>query len=248
MINISDQLKIIVIFHKKYPTCPLMMQQPNVYVPVLAGKDDISKNVKLFIKNMHCDNESGDNISWMNPYFNEVTAMYWAWKNPSVLNNPKFIGVHHYRRFFDPKDLLEVFNGKIVVNKEKEYVDEISVLDYFFGMNICENMEKISEIYFKPNDKIKKYFEEFMQLDYQYNREMFVCPWFIFDALMQYLIKMFPYLSKHVFYSFNHPKFYRNVSYMIECIIGFFFYCLSKSESIKIHEAGYNYFSPEGYE
>lgn len=97
-------IKIIVASHKKY-----QMPTDEMYLPLQvgsAGKESIG-----FTK----DN-SGDNISAKNPFYCELTGLYWAWKNL----NADYIGLVHYRRYFScakkiPKSENERF--KVVLSK-----------------------------------------------------------------------------------------------------------------------------------
>lgn len=45
--------------------------------------------------------DTGDNISALNPYFCELTGMYWLWKN---YHDAKNIGICHYRRYLINED------------------------------------------------------------------------------------------------------------------------------------------------
>lgn len=45
------------------------------------------------------DNE-GDNISAKNPYYCELTGIYYAWKNIPA----EYLGLVHYRRYFKGKN------------------------------------------------------------------------------------------------------------------------------------------------
>ncbi|USS84724.1 DUF4422 domain-containing protein [Fructilactobacillus myrtifloralis] len=80
--------KILVATHKAAP----MPSDRNLYLPILVGADQNFAGQTGF----QLDN-TGDNISSKNPNYNELTAIYWAWKN---LNHVDAIGLVHYRRFF----------------------------------------------------------------------------------------------------------------------------------------------------
>lgn len=76
--------QIYIMTHKPFspPNDPL-------YIPLQVGRAGASGLGFL-------TDDTGDNISAQNPYFCELTGMYWLWKNVS---NVKNIGVCHYRRY-----------------------------------------------------------------------------------------------------------------------------------------------------
>jgi hypothetical protein len=43
------------------------------------------------------DDSSDDNISKKNKLYNEITGLYWIWKN----DNHKYVGLYHYQRIFN---------------------------------------------------------------------------------------------------------------------------------------------------
>jgi len=66
--------------------------QQEIYKPIQVGAT-LSSN-----KFQSITDDTGDNISKLNPYLNEVTGIYWIAKNDHASD---FIGVCHYRRFFN---------------------------------------------------------------------------------------------------------------------------------------------------
>ena len=95
-------IKILVCYHKISPIISNEVLQPILLGAANAKpqiKDELerlcrSANVPLLYDN------SGEHISELNPYFCELTAMYWAWKNLEA----DYYGLFHYRRVFDFRD------------------------------------------------------------------------------------------------------------------------------------------------
>lgn len=86
------KVEIFVATHKEYE-----MPKDEMYTPIFVGskgKESIADYVR---------DDSGKNISEKNPYYCELTALYWAWKN----SDAEFIGLAHYRRHFKGKEGTE---------------------------------------------------------------------------------------------------------------------------------------------
>ena len=80
----EKNVKIMIASHKRY-----RMPTDSMYLPVhvgAAGKENIG----------YQRDDEGQNISELNPYFCELTGIYWAWKNLDA----DYIGLVHYRRHF----------------------------------------------------------------------------------------------------------------------------------------------------
>lgn len=61
-----------------------------VYQPLMAG------NILQLNNQLIQGDDSGENISAKNPWYSELTGIYWVWKNTSH----EVVGSCHYRRFF----------------------------------------------------------------------------------------------------------------------------------------------------
>ena len=85
-------VKIIIASHKPY-----QMPSDICYLPLHVGK-----NGKEGFG--YRGDDTGENISWKNPNYCELTGLYWAWKNYEALGNPDYVGLMHYRRHFVLKE------------------------------------------------------------------------------------------------------------------------------------------------
>lgn len=108
-----------------------MPEDQELYMPVLVGA----------YKN-HCDgidyqrDDEDINISKKNPNYNELTAIYWAWKN---LDDADVIGLVHYRRLFAvdkntwvDKQLVDekLKHYDVILPKERNYYVETNYSHY----------------------------------------------------------------------------------------------------------------------
>ena len=85
-------IKIFVMTHK-------LFERPNdpMYVPLQVGHALHGTLDESYLR----DDGGEDNISGQNPYFSELTGMYWIWKQ---CRDTDYVGVCHYRRFPVIKD------------------------------------------------------------------------------------------------------------------------------------------------
>jgi len=213
-------IKVFIATHKKY-------QMPNeeMYIPLHVGRE--GKDKIGFI-----GDNTGENISEKNPYFCELTGLYWAWKN-SVAD---YIGLTHYRRHFTcsnrvPKEENEKF--KILLNREQleEKLDKADIIlpkkRKYYIENLYDHYKHTMHI--EPLDETRKiidekypnYIEEFDKLHKRTSAHMFnmfvmkkevlneYCKW-LFDILFE--------LEKRVDvsqYDSFHARFYGRVSELL---------------------------------
>ena len=159
-------IKILVATHKKYK----MPAATSVYLPIhvgYEGKEDLG---------FQGDN-SGENISTLNPYYCELTGLYWAWRNLDC----DYLGLVHYRRYFtkitkrynesiniddvilnryEIEELLE--NSEVIVPKRRKYYIETlySHYDHTFDGTHLDLARTIIEMkspeYLSSFDKVMK--------------------------------------------------------------------------------------------
>lgn len=96
-----NNLKILVCCHKVDSN----IRKNDPYLPIQVGKA-VHPDLDLGFQN---DNE-GDNISIRNPYWCELTAIYWGWKN---LKDYDYIGLCHYRRYLAVNTKIESISKEL---------------------------------------------------------------------------------------------------------------------------------------
>lgn len=214
----EKNIKVIVAAHKKY-----QMPKDEMYIPVQVGSEG-----KEPIEGYTQDN-TGDNISSKNPYFCELTGLYWAWKNLDA----DYIGLVHYRRYFTkakklPKTEDEKFkivltkkeaekileNTDVILPKKRNYYIEDLYSHYKHTMYIepLDETRKIIE------EKYPEYLEEFDKLHKRTSAHvfnMFIMKKEILDEYCTWLFDILFELEKRIDvsqYDSFHARFYGRIS------------------------------------
>lgn len=186
------KIKILVAAHKKFP-----MPSAEGYMPILVGA---TRNYKLGIEYQRDD--EGQNISAKNPNYNELTAVYWAWKN---LKDVDAVGLVHYRRFFfdtKPYTLNNVISVKkisgllkkydVILPKKRNYYIETNYSHYIHAHH-KEPLDKTREVISKEYPQYLNSFDNVMKKRGAHMFNMFVMRK---DAFASYCGFMFDVLSE----------------------------------------------------
>lgn len=109
------KIQIVIATHKKY-----RMPKSKLYLPLHVGA--IGKESLGYVRD-----DTGDNISIKNPYFCELTGLYWAWKNLDC----DYVGMVHYRRYFTVKNYVSLRKCRGNIREKMKCIlneDELSKL------------------------------------------------------------------------------------------------------------------------
>ncbi len=206
-------IKIIIATHKKY-----QMPKDNMYLPLhvgAEGKEDLGYQK---------DND-GENISLKNPYFCELTGLYWAWKNMDC----DYIGLVHYRRYFASKKrskdkFASILNDKelkrylekydIIVPKKRRYWIETIYNHYKHTMHI-ETLDETIKIIEKKYPQYINSVNKVMKRRSMHAFNMFIMKKEYFDQYCDWLFSILFDLEKKMKnnkYDAFHARFYGRVS------------------------------------
>lgn len=211
-------IKVLIAAHKPYT-----MPGDDIYLPLhvgAEGKKDIGYKK---------DNE-GENISLKNPYFCELTGLYWAWKNLDC----DYVGLVHYRRHLkgdlsfnvndkikkilskqDVNALLE--NNDIILPKKRNYIIE-TLYSHYKNTMYVEPLDITGEIIKEKYPKYLKEFENLKKRRTAHMFNMFIMKKDIMDKYCEWLFDILFELEKRVDatqYSAFHARFYGRISELL---------------------------------
>ncbi|MGE9986737.1 DUF4422 domain-containing protein [Lactobacillus johnsonii] len=222
------KIKILVAAHKKFP-----MPEVEGYLPVLVGA---KKNYKPEIPYQRDD--EGENISEKNPNYNELTAIYWAWKN---LKDVDAVGLVHYRRLFFEKKPYNL-NNVISVEKVHQLLQKYDVLlpkkrNYYIETNYShyihahykEPLDKTREIIKNSYPAYLKEFDRVMKNRKAHMFNMFIMRKEAFDSYCNFMFDVLGKLEDTIDISNYSVQEARVFGYISELLMDVWLYTTKES-------------------
>lgn len=180
----------------------------------LRARDQLTRNGFLL-------DSSGQNISWLNCMFGDLTGTYWVWKNAQE----EFIGTSHYRQFWieDEVNSLQLNDYSFYVIKTADWNEH--AIDQYVYSHGSHGLELLSRaIYNVPNFKL-----DFESIDKLYNinyinpAHMFFCHRNLYDkfctVLFDILFDLYRISFEEICHLYDHhPEARRTLAFLSERI------------------------------
>ena len=185
---------IYVVTHKPTPHDGKLPAEYKIIHAGRALKEDLG----------YLGDNTGDNISHLNLYINEITALYWMWKNTSHT----VIGLCHYRRFFTvDEDVTFAYEKILTKDAALKLLERYDIIVSTIGYEMMTQRDLIrndcgEELTIFAEGIIKKHllkaqpdylesFETVMDLVAIYKCNMFVTRRNIFEAYCKWLFSFY---------------------------------------------------------
>lgn len=168
---------------------------------------------KFLVDQPHDDN----NIDNLNPWYCELTGLYYLWKNC----NDEIVGLEHYRRYFvndknqllSEKEIEEILKNNDIILYKWLYN---SVFENMIGLNYHRELKFILDlIEVLYNKEMHDFFENNIKQKGEYEGNMFICNK---EIINEYCMFLFPLLAK--FDECHKFRINRIDGYMAESLFG----------------------------
>lgn len=196
-----------------------------IYKPIISGS--VQQNF-CYLK----DNK-GKNISNKNPFYAELTVLYWIWKN----DNSKYVGLTHYHRYFAKEKLI----GRKEIQSILENFDVIVPTPIYLEPNIKEQYASVhykDDFYLACQEIIKRdrtykqAVEETLNEQKFYAYNMFIAQKAFLDKYASFLFPILFFLEKQIPY-LNYSDYNQRVfGFIAERIFNIYL----KRQNILIYE------------
>lgn len=206
--------------------------------PKIYGKD----YKILYVGDLYDSSQCKDNINYLNPYINELSGLYYMWKNLSINYT---IGLAHYRRVFATDDFYNMMSiedaEKILYDNGYDiivtpiYTVPKSIIEWLrVEMKTPENIKVLNKYYDILCDKIpgiRDYFEHTTKFN---PKNMFICHKLVMDDFCDWLFPIIiPIAEQFMKEDLQNVTEPRMLAFLFERILTFYI----RDKHLKPYEA-----------
>ena len=146
--------------------------------------------------------DTGENISDKNPYYSELTGLYWIWKNYTCAD---YLGLCHYRRFFfnereelmTESDYLNIFSRyDVIVSKPQS--GEYDYRTVYGRSHDIRNLDMTGEVIKELYPDYYTTFQEVISDNHCYVGNLFAAPKELFFSYCEWLFDIFFTLEQRI--------------------------------------------------
>ena len=193
-------MKIFVVCHKD-----IIRPQIDGYVTIGVGALANDENAKV----QYRDNQ-GMNISDKNPYYSELTALYWIWKNCA----DDIVGLVHYRRYFSwnrmfkivltEKKIRKILQTSDIIVPKARVMDvtrkdpDLTIWNHFKKWHNIQDLIETRNIIEKQCSDYLESFDKVGQKKTIWPYNMLICKKSVLDAYRERLFPILEDLEKRV--------------------------------------------------
>lgn len=216
--------------------------------------------------------DEGDNISYKNPYYCELTAQYWAWKNSEA----DYYGFFHYRRylsFAQKKYPTNLFADILLEENDSETLNEIGLTEdrmrevievYDFIMpeagrfandltmrrqyeiaeeHHIEDLDCVLDIIAEQHPEMLETANNYLDDTRGYFCNMFIMRKDLFESYSEWLFGILEEHERRRDFSMYDPTAYRVSGYIAERLCGIYLTWLKKQDGLRYCELQRPFFS-----
>ncbi len=226
-----SKIKIYILTHKKFD-----YEKSDLYEPLLNGSALLDEDFG------YTRDDTGDNISELNPYYAELTGQYWAWKN----SDADIIGFCHYRRYFvknifmkrlDENDVKLILKDHDIIMPHVRHLDKTNLEEIHEGHlnGTCQTVEDYDLLRKIIQDKSPEYLETYDNVlngheVYWFN--MYICRKEIFDDYCSWMFSILEEFRKQTDFEKYGQGERRVLGFLSERLINVYI----KKHSLKVNE------------
>lgn len=192
----KKNVKICVAAHKAFAGSDAL---PNGYFPLQVGAE--GKADLGFTR----DN-TGDNISYKNSSYCELTGLYWMWKNVSA----DIVGLCHYRRYLSHRPLDRKLHAMLTEDEIVKILDKYDVIlprpvglgrknvqEHYCAAHFAKDLDTTREAVLALYPEYAESFDAVMRAHKTYQCNMFIADKALADEYCQWLFDVLGYVEAH---------------------------------------------------